>query len=97
MTEVSPQLHARCVAVARTYLEEYEFHLLDHAVPYADFVETSVDGVRLLFVGSPNDPNLLQEITTCRKRCPLDVVGCDALEVLFGDGYATVELTRDIL
>lgn len=71
--------------------------MLDHPVPYADFVEIADAGARLLFVGSPSDPGLLKDVAACRERCPLDVVGCDVLEVLFGDGYATVELTRDVL
>lgn len=97
MTAISPEMHARSVAAARIYLDEHDARLLDYAVPYADFVEVSDDGARLLFVGSPRDPDLLHDVVTCRDRCPFNVVGCDILEVLFGSGYVTVELTRDVL
>ena len=96
-SNMTPEKHARAVQAARVYLEECGAKLLDYQVPYADFVEIVDEGARLLFVGSPNDPDLLKDAAACRERCPLGVIGCDVLEVLFGDGYATVGLTRDVL
>lgn len=97
MANETPETHARAVETACVFLEENGADLLDHAVPYADFVEISDEGAQLLFVGSPRDQDLLRDVTACRERCPLNVVGCDVLEILFGNGYATVELTRDVL
>lgn len=82
---ISPEAHARAVAVARIYLSDVGLELLDHAVPYADFVGMGDGGNRLIFVGSMGDPDLLDDIETCMNRCPLEVAACDVLEVTFSD------------
>ncbi len=98
MTMNSPESHARAVAVARVYLHEYGFKLLDHAVPYADFVSMGDDGSRLMFVGSMSDSDLFDDIESCLSRCPLEVVACDVLEVSFSDDEtATIEHFTDVL
>lgn len=54
---ISPESHAKAVAAARIYLHERGFKMLDHAVPYADFVGIDDGGNRLIFVGSMGDPD----------------------------------------
>lgn len=82
---ISPESHAKAVAAARIYLHERGFKMLGHAVPYADFVSMGDGGNRLIFVGSMDDPDLLDDIETCMNRCPLEVTACDVLEVTFSD------------
>lgn len=95
----SPESHAKAVAVARVYLHECGFDLLGHAVPYADFVSVDDDGNRLIFVGSMDDPALLEDIEACRRRCPMEVAACDVLEITFSDddGTATVKHFTNVL
>lgn len=98
ITMNSPESHAKAVAAARIYLRECGFKLLGHAVPYADFVGIDDDGNRLIFVGSMDDSDLLDDIESCLSRCPLEVVACDVLEVSFSDDEtATIEHFTDVL
>lgn len=96
---ISPEAHAKAVAAARVYLHERGFKMLDHAVPYADFVGIDDGGNRLIFVGSMDDPALLEDIEACRRRCPMEVAACDVLEVTFsnGDESATIEHFMNVL
>lgn len=96
---ISPEAHAKAVAVARVYLHERGFKMLDHAVPYADFVGIDDGGNRLIFVGSMDDPALLEDIEACRRRCPMEVAACDVLEVTFSndDESATIEHFMNVL
>lgn len=96
---ISPESHAKAVAAARVYLHECDFQLLDHAVPYADFVNIGDDGNRLIFVGSMVDPGLLDDIEAGQRRCPMEVAACDVLEVTFSDDdeSATVEHFMNVL
>lgn len=96
---ISPEAHAKAVAAARIYLHERGFKMLDHAVPYADFVGIDDGGNRLIFVGSMDDPALLEDIEACRRRCPMEVAGCDVLEVTFSndDESATIEHFMNVL
>lgn len=95
----SPEAHAKAVAVARIYLHECGFELLDHAVPYADFVGIDDGENRLIFVGSMGDQALLDDIEVCRRRCPMEVTACDVLEVTFSDDdeSATIEHFMNVL
>ena len=98
ITMNSPESHAKAVAAARIYLRECGFKLLNHAVPYADFVIMDNDGNRLVFVGSMSDVGLLNDIEACLKRCPVEVAACDVLEVTFSDGEtAAIEHFVDVL
>lgn len=96
---ISPEAHAKAVAAARIYLHERVFKMLDHAVPYADFVGIDDGGNRLIFVGSMDDPVLLEDIEACRRRCPMEVAACDVLEVTFSndDESATIEHFMNVL
>lgn len=96
---ISPEAHAKAVAAARIYLHERGFKMLDHAVSYADFVGIDDGGNRLIFVGSMDDPVLLEDIEACRRRCPMEVAACDVLEVTFSndDESATIEHFMNVL
>lgn len=96
---ISPEAHAKAVAAARIYLHERGFKMLDHAVPYADFVGIDDGGNRLIFVGSMDDSVLLEDIEACRRRCPMEVAACDVLEVTFSndDESATIEHFMNVL
>lgn len=99
MARLTPQMYARAVSVARIYLEELGFELLDHAVSYADLVSVTSGENRLIFVGSRQDPDLIDDMLTCQTRCPFEVSACDVLEITFSDDYesSTVEHFMDVL
>lgn len=84
--------------IARLYIEERGYELIDCDAMYADFAAIADGKAHLFFVGSMSDREWLEAAKGRRERCPFEVASCDVLDiVILEDDSARVTHFYDVI
>lgn len=84
--------------IARLYIEERGYELIDCDAVYADFAAIADGEAHLFFVGSMGDPEWLEGAKKRRKRCPFEVASYDVLDItVSGNETAVVRHFYDVV
>lgn len=82
--------------IARLYIEERGYELINCDAPYADFAAIADGEAHLFYVGSMGDREWLDEASGRRERCPFAVATCDVLDIaISGNDTAVVRHFHD--
>lgn len=84
--------------IARLYIEERGYELIDCDAMYADFAAIADGETHLFFVGSMSDRKWLEAAKGRLERCPFEVASCDVLDiVILEDDSARVTHFYDVI
>lgn len=84
--------------IARLYIEERGYELIDCDAPYADFAAIADGEVHLFYVGSMGDREWLEGASARRERCPFEVASCNVLDIaISGNDTAVVRHFHDVV